>query len=284
MKNRIPRIPAVLAASFALTAVALPEVGAQTTLAEWTLSYPSGTVNSVTSTGDNATTVTAPTGNAPSGAMYGEYAGTNFDPSGSGDWLQSSGVVSYLNFAASSAFTIEAWVYAESISSVGRNILSTRTASSIDPTNPGFSLYQRGTAAGSGSGELGFIVDFGSAAVVVNSTGTAMSLDTWHHVAVTRTEAGVITLYLDGSVVGQNTASNIGAITSQDSTYIGRAANSGDVNSMWDGGINVVRISDAALAPANFVALQAAIPEPSQFSAAAALMTLLFVYVRRRRS
>lgn len=281
MNKKTPTVQKVFGMSIAFAILSLTQAGAQTTLAQWTLSYPTGTVSSVTSTGANATTLTAPTGSEATGAMFGEYAGTNFDPTGSGDYLASSGVVSYLNFAENSAFTIEAWVYSESLSTPGRTFFSNRTPTSIDPTLPGFSLIQRGTAAGSGAGQISFAFDYGPDSVSLNSS-TVMSLNAWHHVAVERTESGQFILYLDGSVVAQSGTGYTMSITSTGDTYIGRMGNTGATTNMWDGGINVVKVTDAALSPSSFIGLQAAIPEPGQYVAGIGALGLALVLLRRR--
>jgi len=271
--------------SVTILAFAVAEAGAAT-LSQWTLSYPSsyGNVLSVTSSGANSTTLT-PTGLAPVGGNFtdttGTYAGTDFPATASGQNLASSGVVPYLNFGANTEFTIETWVFAESISSGGRTIFSTRDTAT---GNPGFSLLQRGTAAGTGAGELSFVMDLGASSVSMNSTGTTMATNEWHHIAATRDTGGTFRLYLDGTGVAGTSAGNTGSITSTGATYIGRPGNSAAIDFHWDGGINVIRVSDAALTSGDFISLQTAIPEPGQYAMGLGVVALLFCgHLRRRR-
>ncbi len=254
-----------------------------TTLAQWTLDESSGLVTSVTSSGSNATTLTAPSGQEPTGNTFtdstgpnqGTYPAADFAAVDSGDWLESSSSLSYLNFGAGQAFTIEAWVYAESNSATGRNIFSNReTGGQGGGDNEGISLYFRA------NGQVGINIDLGGTAA--NITGGSMSLNEWHHIAGVRESDGTIRAYLDGTQVNASGASYSAAFSSENLAFIGRAGNTAQQEQTWDGGINVVRISDVALTPGEFLA--APIPEPEQNAAGLALIALLITWYMRRRA
>ena len=145
---------------------------------------------------------------------------------GTTDYMTTAGINQLLLFG-SAAFTIEHWVKFTSttsyINSIGDNSYFT--------TSNNF-LFMWNYA---GAGRLSFWIN--NAAVC--STANAYNDNAWHHVAVTRTAAGVVTIWVDG--VADGTASGYG------STNIGTGSiiigNQAQVSRYWAGYIDEVRIT-----------------------------------------
>lgn len=145
---------------------------------------------------------------------------------GTTDYITTTGT-SQLMLFGTGAFTIEHWVKFTSttayINSIGDNSYFTTTNNFLFMWN-----Y-------AGAGRLSFWIN--NAAVC--STTNAYNNDAWHHVAVTRTTAGVITIWVDG--VADGTASGYG------STNVGTGSiiigNQAQVSRYWAGYIDEVRIT-----------------------------------------
>lgn len=107
-------------------------------------------------------------------------------------------------------------------------------------------------------------------------SGSALSSDTWHHLALTATPDGVgtwtLTMYEDYVVA----ASTPGYHLNTYSGYYGIAA----PNNAFAGYVDEMRISDAALTPAQMLHLSNVVPEPSSLMALAGV--LIFFQSRRR--
>jgi hypothetical protein len=144
---------------------------------------------------------------------------------GSTDYITTAGTNQTLMFGTN-AFTVEHWVKFTSttsyINSIGDNSHFT-TANNF--------LFMWNYA---GAGRLSFWINN----AVVCSTTSAYNNDAWHHVAVTRTAAGAITIWVDGTADGTGTSSvSVGTGT----IIIGNQA---QVSRYWLGYIDEVRITN----------------------------------------
>lgn len=145
---------------------------------------------------------------------------------GSTDYITTSGTSKLLLFGTG-AFTIEHWVKFTAttayINSIGDN-------SHFTTTNNFLFMWNY-----AGAGRLSFWIN--NAAIC--STTNAYNNDAWHHVAVTRSSAGVITIWVDG--VADGTASGYG------STNVGTGSliigNQAQVSRYWAGYIDEVRVT-----------------------------------------
>ena len=146
----------------------------------------------------NAFTIT-PSGNAavtsfsPFAPLAEYSAGSNggsgyFD--GSGDYLA---LPSNSAFAFSGDFTVEGWIYLTSTAATTKGIFGT------GPNSNEFSLYL------TSGNQLNFVIEF----VVVAGGGT-VSINTWTHVACSRS-SGTVRLFINGNIV--NTTSNATSIS-----------------------------------------------------------------------
>ena len=164
------------------------------------------------------------TGNVTSTALTPYHPGgysTYFD--GTGDYL-STASNSVFDLAGSIAWTIEGWFYWSSLT--GEQTLVEKFTGG---NGPGWTLYKLNS-----SNAIGFFS--GSSATFSNSIGTVTS-GQWHHVAITRDEAGTTRGFLDGTLnatgtysIGNNSTGNL---------YIG--ARNGSSNYM-NGYVRDVRI------------------------------------------
>jgi hypothetical protein len=146
---------------------------------------------------------------------------------GSTDYITTSGINPTLMLGIG-AFTIEHWVKFTSttayINSIGDN-------TNFGVTNNFLFMWNY-----AGAGRLSFWINN----AVVCSTTNAYNNDAWHHVAVTRSAAGAITIWVDGTADGTATGygtTNIGT----GSIIIGNQAT---VSRYWAGYIDEVRITN----------------------------------------
>ena len=133
------------------------------------------------------------------------------------------GVSGYLSFPntnvgaiSGNAFTAEAWVFFNNYST-GTGAYNIALFSTINATNnAGFLLNFTGTAASI----FGLNFYAWSTPSNINTTfNYNFSLGTWYHVAVTKTSAGVITMYINGTSIGSFT--NTQTWTDNTTYYIG---------------------------------------------------------------
>lgn len=143
---------------------------------------------------------------------------------GSTDYITTAGTSQLLLFGTG-AFTIEHWVKFTAttayINSIGDN-------SHFTTTNNFLFMWNY-----AGAGRLSFWINN----AVVCSTTNAYNNDAWHHVAVTRTAAGAITIWVDGVADGTGTNS---AALGTGSLIIGNQA---QVSRYWAGYIDEVRVT-----------------------------------------
>ncbi len=129
-----------------------------------------------------------------------------------------------------SSFTIEAWIYTETVSA-NKAIMGKSNFQWI-PASTGFDLEIDGTQL------------YGS---VWNATGSqfylkagTISLARWHHVAMTWTSGGSLTLFVDGINMGSQAATFSGTISNNGAFKIGVRPWLNDLS--WNGKIDEVRI------------------------------------------
>ena len=153
---------------------------------------------------------------------------------GTGDYLSGTGNTTNSNVA----FTVEAWIYLTS-STANRAIFSNSSTSGGTSgilfwiNGSSFLTLSRGNG-GAGSSVIGT---------------TALTLNTWIHVAACRTAAGAITVFLNGVANGTGTDA---AATDQTSFVVGAAYTNSAVNLM-QGYISGLRVlSGTALYTSNF--------------------------------
>jgi len=152
-------------------------------------------------------------------------------------------------------------------------------------------VYKYGEMFGNGSGGGdGFTLDLGAsgntprffsdvnanAGVGYVVSGSALSSDTWHHLALTATPDGegtwTVTMYEDYALAGSTPGYHLNTY----SGYYGIAA----PNNAFAGYVDEMRISDVALTPAQMLHLSNVVPEPSSLMALAGV--LIFLQSRRR--
>jgi hypothetical protein len=162
------------------------------------------------------------------------------------DFLEAAAPQPGLDFAAGAPFTIEAWVMLKSLPKEKgwqRAIFSTRSQS---PGNPGLVL-----SVGP-EGNVLFGIDGGEPFRNLKSEAV-IPTGVWRHIAVVRDERGRATLFIDGKKDAAPPALARFGVKTDSPPMLGSAAHAGS-RSRWDGDIAEVRISDAALAPEQFLA------------------------------
>jgi hypothetical protein len=148
---------------------------------------------------------------------------------GTTDYITTAGINPILMFGTG-AFTIEHWIkYTATtayINTIGDN-------SSFTTTNNFLLMWNY-----AGAGRLTFWINNAG----VCSTANAYNDNAWHHVAVTRTTAGVITIWVDG--IADGTASGYSATNVGTGSII--IGNQTGLSRYWSGYIDEVRISRTA--------------------------------------
>ena len=148
---------------------------------------------------------------------------------GTTDYMTTSGTNPSLMFGLG-AFTIEHWVKFTATTS---NINTIGDNSSFSTTNNFLLMWNY-----AGAGRLTFWINNAG----VCSTANAYNDNAWHHVAVTRTTAGVITIWVDG--IADGTASGYSATNVGTGSII--IGNQTGLSRYWSGYIDEVRISKIA--------------------------------------
>ena len=198
---------------------------------------------------------------------------------GGNDLYQQNPATSTLASTNFTDLTIEAYVNFNNISGwqtfVGRD----------DNGNPGSGtgatslLYL--AKSGANDGFRVELITASNTSVQVNSTFVP-TVGSWYHVAaVGDATAGTLTLYVDGVSVGSTTGYDGLLANVANSWTLGRGQYAGNPADSINGYLDEVRISDAALAPSQFLN---AIPEPSACAALAGLAGLAIAGLRRRRA
>ena len=149
-------------------------------------------------------------GNAKSSTAQTKNADSSIVFDGTGDYVETATDIAYTY--GTGDFTIEAWVYV-----------------TANPSNYAYILGQGAVVASNAS--LGLYIQSGvfkvyNNAVVITGT-TSYSLNTWHHVVLTRGN-GVLSLFLDGSLEGSTTNTNNITTGTAQGPSIGRWAEVGD--------------------------------------------------------
>jgi hypothetical protein len=154
---------------------------------------------------------------------------------GTTDYITTAGINPILMFGTG-AFTIEHWIkYTATtayINTIGDN-------SSFTTTNNFLLMWNY-----AGAGRLTFWINNAG----VCSTANAYNDNAWHHVAVTRTTAGVITIWVDG--IADGTASGYSATNVGTGSII--IGNQTGLSRYWSGYIDEVRISRTARYTSSF--------------------------------
>ena len=127
-------------------------------------------------------------------------------------------------------FTIEGWIYMNNLT--GHQLIVDKWVSG---NSQGFQLYYRSTGT-----SLTFYT--GNAIVVQDPSGSTISAQTWHHVAVTRDSGANVRLYVDGLKKAQS-FSNV----SLDNTLPLRLGASATSTNYFNGYMQDVKLSNKAL-------------------------------------
>ena len=158
-----------------------------------------------------------------------KFGGSSADVTGAANYLKTDNTINLSN----ADYTIEAWVYMSSDTGF-LTMIDFRTAA----TDTGVFLGYHSSNY--------FYVYYNGVTTITGTT--AMALNTWYHVALSRS-SGVTKLFLNGTQEGSNwTDSNT---YSARNAYIGSAFNAA---ASWTGYIDEVRISNTARYTANFTA------------------------------
>jgi hypothetical protein len=180
-------------------------------------------------------------------ALRGRVVARFLDDDAKGsDFLEASAPQPGLDFAAGTPFTIEAWVMLKSLPKEKgwqRAIFSTRSQS---PGNPGIVLSV------SPEGNVFFTIDEGAPPPRNLKSEAVIPTGVWLHVAAVRDERGRVTLFVNGKKDAAPPVLARYGVKTDAPPMIGSTAYAGS-RSRWDGDIAAVRISDAALAPEQFL-------------------------------
>src|SRR3989344_1234060 len=180
-----------------------------------------------------ANTMTDKSGNGNTGTITNMSTTTSPTIGKIGQALKFDGVNDYVtassDFIGTSAGTFSAWVYARSFggSNNGRIISNGRTELNVVSTNSRFRLTSDG-----GTTEI-------------FSANSAVSLNTWIHIAATRDASGVANIYVNGAISGTANQSSGSPVNGTSNVAVGRRIASS--NQEFDGSIDDVRIYNRAL-------------------------------------
>lgn len=167
-------------------------------------------------------------GGVDSSATQSKYYGTAMYFDGASDYLR---VPKSSVFELDGEFTIEAWLYAASISGPLSIINSHDTWSS--------SVW--GVLEIAGDGKIGFLA--GDTLPINISSNAAITVNTWTHVAVTRNAANLVNMYIDGvKQTAEVTSSATLAEASMQSTGLNVGSNTGSGHYL-NGYLNDLRIT-----------------------------------------
>jgi hypothetical protein len=180
-----------------------------------------------------ARTVT-PVGGIAISTAQSKFGGASALFDGSNDRLDAPAAI----VTATMAYTVEAWVY-PTVDFNFRGIFSGRG-------------FDGPTLRTTPSGSLQLL---NTALATPITTTTTLSLNTWQHVAMTNTAAGITTIWIDGVNSGSSDESGFGNGVFY---YIGYGGSPGEY---WRGHIDEVRISEVCRYTANFTPPTEAFPD-----------------------
>ena len=143
--------------------------------------------------------------------------------------------VDHADFDISGQFTIECWVYVNTITAYD-GILSFDGTGSAD--------FTLGFGTGGNTTKIYLYSHAGNATAVVNSVAT-ISLNQWYHVAVSRDGSNNTRFYLDGVHKGVSTSYTAGHTTQSGGLALGKFYNAAD-EKFLDGYLDQVRVSNTA--------------------------------------
>lgn len=124
----------------------------------------------------------------------GAYRGARVFDGASGSYAAGLGTAAMAN-ALKGDCTITAWVYLESFT--GNPVVACWFGADADPTEADNVLAQ---IAVNTSGKLALFYEYSIGTnVSLTSTGTSLTVDTWHRIDITRDTSGNVAMYLDGS-------------------------------------------------------------------------------------
>jgi hypothetical protein len=169
-----------------------------------------------TDSSSNALTVTA-NGNAQISTTQSKFGGASGYFDGTGDYLDISNTAAP---GGSESFTYELWIYPVDVSGQDRVILETRGGS-------GFVFFINTS---------GFLQVFDSAAGLLAASTTALTANTWQHIAVSK-NGSVATYYIGG------TAASAYTLTSHASANNCRIGARNDAAAGFNGYIDDLRIT-----------------------------------------
>jgi hypothetical protein len=149
---------------------------------------------------------------------------TLFDETTNNQFIKFNGSTDYLSVAntnigslSGKPFTIEAFIYPTNYSAGYTSQYSSEIFSTQNASGAAFEFGIKGTA----SSYTGIYIYANSGATVNSTFNYNFSLNTWYHVALTRTSAGVFTIYVNGNSVG--TVTNAGSWSDKTPYNIGRS-------------------------------------------------------------
>jgi hypothetical protein len=158
--------------------------------------YPFDNAGIYDKTGNHTITLI---GDAATSTTQTKHADTSIALDGTGDYLSlsiadSTSPVIMTNGSAGQVWTLEAWVYASAYS--GYNTIFTTRNSDSAQNNVSFWFGLNNNT----------LYPFLATATAQGQFSSALTQNTWHHVALTRESDGRIKFWLDGSSAGQSTA------------------------------------------------------------------------------
>jgi len=172
------------------------------------------------------------------GSMY-------FD--GTGDWLSTPNTV--INSLGSGAFTMEMWVYRLGNGTGGTSAYDALLGSYINATTALYGIYITRSSG---------VINFYNSAGLVSSTNS-LSNSSWTHIAICRTSANNLQIFINGT--SGYSATNTGTGTLTNPFYIGHDGTGSAGNNPFYGYIDDLRITKGyARYTANFTPPTAAFP------------------------
>ena len=237
-------------------------------------------VGSTTLASSSVTQVTLPaTGRGSSFLNYGSASAADF----------TEGSSSYLNGTyggMAGDFTVEAFIHRDTNAGTFFDTIVFTGTGAGSPAVHGFNFYVRvDTALGNSSGELMLGLSDGTNFSSLLS-GRVIPTGKDYYVAVTFSLSGSATFYVEnltdgGSLLTSTVIHSFASLNNLTTVQIGGIAGGSNNDVFFDGLIDNVRISNAALSPSAL--LINAIPEPGTYAFVAGVVALVTVGFRRAR-